>query len=374
MALTVPVLNGEPGTWDTSINASLARIDLHDHSSGLGVPIPSDGILIDADLTFGGYALTNVKAVKFTAQAAAGMTSYAGSIFLGTDNEFYLRKPNGTNVQATNGSSLNISLVGGIAGDYAGAAASLYYDDANETYRFLEAAPSPNDWSRVAVGDVDLYEHASGITNRVRLSSPAALAASYVVTWPAAVPGSTLPVQMAVDGTLSLSTTFTALVTAQAGVTASANQHVTVSGTGAFKHGDRVKTVSALAASWDASLDNWQPATGAGALGLYAVGNGLCYLAPDFNEGERVTSVTVARSGDSAADLVITVYVVGSDGQRTSIGTATVTNPNATVADTTIDVTDTTLASGNSIVVEFEAQNNINAITLYNVRFTFDRP
>ena len=37
----------------------------------------------------------------------------------------------------TSGGTLNISIVGGILGDYAAAAAAVYYDDSAQAYRFL---------------------------------------------------------------------------------------------------------------------------------------------------------------------------------------------------------------------------------------------
>src|SRR5690242_1252795 len=70
MGLTIPTLNGDPGVWDTYLSASLALIDTHDHQPGAGVKVPTGGLNINADLTFAGYAATNLKAAAFTAQSA----------------------------------------------------------------------------------------------------------------------------------------------------------------------------------------------------------------------------------------------------------------------------------------------------------------
>jgi hypothetical protein len=41
-------------------------IDLHDHSPGKGIPVPTDGINIDADLSLNDYGLTDVSVITFT--------------------------------------------------------------------------------------------------------------------------------------------------------------------------------------------------------------------------------------------------------------------------------------------------------------------
>lgn len=200
MGLTLPTVGGSTGTWGTTTNDNEELIDAHDHTTGKGVPIPTAGLDIDADLTFAGNAAINLKAAQMTAQASAPALNR--SIWVDTSGDLYYRNAAGTSVQITSGGQLDVSSVGGIAGDYAAAGASLYYDDAADTYRFLSAAPLPNVWSSVSAGDIDLYEKASGITNRVRLKSPAALAASYTVTLPAAVPAQARPVAVGTTGTL----------------------------------------------------------------------------------------------------------------------------------------------------------------------------
>ena len=90
-----------------------------------------------------------------------------------------MRTNGGTNIKVTSGSTLNLSLVGGIVGDYASVGAEVAYDDANDRYTFKQqlGGGGVKQWARLAAGDVDLYEvlaTASGttISNRVRLKSP----------------------------------------------------------------------------------------------------------------------------------------------------------------------------------------------------------
>lgn len=224
MGLSKPTLAGDSSTWDDQINASLDLIDTHNHTTGAGVQIPAGGLNLTTDLTLNGTcALTNAKALAFTTQASYTVSK---SLWVKTsDGELYWRNASGTDVKMTSGGTLNIAIVGGIVGDYAASAAAVYYDDSAQAYRFLEAAPSPNSWSRVQCGDLDLYEHAIGIANRVRLSSPTGLAASYALTLPAALPGSTSILQVSSAGAITASNTvgnavtFSALTTHNNGIT-----------------------------------------------------------------------------------------------------------------------------------------------------------
>ena len=162
---------------------------------------------------------------------------------------------------------------GGIAGDYIAASAQVYYDDANKTYRFLEAAP-PNNWSYIACGGVDLYQQGLGITNRVRLSSPNALAASYECVFPAGLPADTSLIQITSAGVMTFTNTIgkpvamtstlsvTGLITATGGLTAAANQHITVSGTGEYKHGSKTRPVSAQTGIEIGGSGHWSSAAG----------------------------------------------------------------------------------------------------------------
>lgn len=380
MGLTRPTAGGDDGIWDDSLREDLAIIDVHDHTTGKGVRIPAGGLNITTDLTFAGTAaLTNAKAVNFTAQAS--YTTNKSLFVLSADNELYWRSNAGVNVKITSGAGLNMSLVGGITGDYAAASASFYYDQANLTYRALQAAPLPNVWAAVACGNLDLYEKASGISTRVRLQSPAALGASYALTFPAAVPGSTQLAQVSSAGVITFSNTvtnaatFSGLITASAGVTCAANQNVTVSGTGDYKHGDKVLYVSPLGGTSNDGASSgavtWYP-NFAGYAQSHAAG--VLYVAIPLKEGDQVTTVTYSLFGDGAADLSAStgMYRMPPGGTPVALGTGAQSNPAAAWNDITINVTDYTLASGNCIYMAFDA--NAANIRIGTIRVTYNRP
>jgi len=219
MNLVLPIDHGSDDTWDTLLDACFGLIDAHDHSNGKGVRVPVAGLDINADLSFasGGLyaAATDVLAIDFQPALPADVSSYAGALFVSSvDNNLYYRTTSGTNVKIIDGVSLNVAgFAGGIGGDYTAVGALLSFDDATDSY-WLQQQGSPRPWARIRVGDVDIYETAASITNRVRLQSPAALAASYALTLFSALPGSTVAVQLSAAGVLSASNTFASAITA----------------------------------------------------------------------------------------------------------------------------------------------------------------
>ncbi len=321
MGLELPAEDGSSGTWDSILNSSLGLVDAHDHTSGNGLAVPSAGIDIDADLPFGGFAATGVKAVDFTPVATSTMAGYANALFSNSaDGELYWRTSGGTNVQLTDGASLNSSLLGGFTGDYGAGAEEANYNVGSSIYNFLINATTR---AFIDSSDIRLFEATSGITKAVKLKSPASLANSYTITMPAAPPASlTSLVTMATTGALAVSVTpsvttlattgaatlnsavvttsatigttlgvtgavtmsaaatvgttlgvtgattlsstlgVTGLITASNGVTLAANKHVTISGSGQYKHGDRTMVIPGNA---------FQPSSGSDSFGAVEV-------------------------------------------------------------------------------------------------------
>lgn len=202
MGLILPDEGASLNVWapllDTAIGATGGGIDAHDHSAGKGVKVPSAGLNINADVTANSHSITDVLALDFAPTVAANVTGFAGAFWLNSvDSNLYYRTTAGVNFQVTNGSSLNISgFVGGIGGDYSAAGALVVFDDATDSYWFQQqVGATVRQYARMRNADVDLYEYkanpAAGVpTNRVRLASPTALAASYALTFPAALPAS----------------------------------------------------------------------------------------------------------------------------------------------------------------------------------------
>lgn len=247
MAIVMPNDHDDDDVWDTILDTALGMtVDRHDHTTGKGVPIPGQALKITADVSWssGGssYALTDLRAIDFSPQPAAGMTALAGAIFVsdGTSGlaagELYWRTVLGANVKLTSGNALNVAaFTGGIGGDYSAVGALEIFDDATDSYWFQQqVGASVRQYARMRSADVDLYEYkanpATGVpTQRVRLASPAALAASYALTFPAALPPANQAV--AIDATGAV-TTGTSMALA-------ANANLTLTGTGTYRHGSK---------------------------------------------------------------------------------------------------------------------------------------
>lgn len=202
MALELPAEDGSSGTWDTLLNAAFARLDEHDHTEGNGLPVPTAGLDIDADLAFGGFAATGLKAVDFTAVATSDLAGYVCTLFVNAaDDELYYRTSSGVNVQLTDGSALNSALLGGFTGDYGSGDEEAEYSSGSSIFNFQK-----NGTTRAFIdsADIRLFEATSGITNAVKLKSPASLAASYTLTLPSALPsGATKLLKASTTGAMS---------------------------------------------------------------------------------------------------------------------------------------------------------------------------
>lgn len=214
MALVLPIDKGSNNTWDSILDTVFGLIDAHDHTAGKGVLVPSAALNINANiqLASGGnhYALYDALGFDFFPSAAATLASFAGCLFMNSaDNELYWRTAGGVNVKLTAGAALNVAaFVGGIGGDYSAVSALLSYDDATRRYLLQqEVSGAVRPWAGHASADVDLYEKAllAGIpaVNKVSLQSPHALAASYAVQWPPALPAQTSGVYVTSAGAMA---------------------------------------------------------------------------------------------------------------------------------------------------------------------------
>jgi hypothetical protein len=201
MNLTLPTVGVTIGpTWAANLNTVLTFIDSHNHSSGQGALIPTSGLNINSDLSFGSYNATVLRTTRFASQAAAlALTSDKECVYSVAGNLYY-NNSSGTAVQITSGTGLNLASVGTIGGDYGGGGvtASVTYNNTTKVYAFLQAASST---AKMAMGEINLFETATG-TNAVTIKSPTSLASAYSVTFPAALQAYTGFVRMTSAGVI----------------------------------------------------------------------------------------------------------------------------------------------------------------------------
>lgn len=235
MGMILPTEGASDDVWDELLNTALNLNDEHDHTTGKGVKIPSAALKINADVSwsFSGtnYSITDVKALDFVPKAAADVSALSSALWVNSadSNALYFRNSSGVNVKITDGSTLNVSIVGGIGGDYSSVSALFDYDDATDTYRARqELSASVRQYAKLGIADLIIREYdaagdATVPVETVTIKSPDALAASYSITLPAALPGSQALMQMSSAGVTSASNTLTQALTSNSAITTTAN-------------------------------------------------------------------------------------------------------------------------------------------------------
>jgi hypothetical protein len=348
MGLVLPT-RGAPGsgTWGDTIDANYALEDAHDHSTGKGLPVPVAGLNIDADLPFSSlYAPTQLHRVQFSAIAAAGMTgSNNKSLFVsdGTSglvaNELYWRNNSGNNVKISDGNSLNISVAGAIGGDYSSVGAELNYDDAGKRYTFAEGTSDSNGWARIASGEVRLFETGTTETLFVGHAAPSALAVSYTVTWPLAVPASTELVSMDASGNIAV----------------------------AGQHGTRTLIIPVTAPT--------APGVAISEKTLATPGMGFTVGIP-LLVGDRITAVRAVLKDSATGPTPLRVRLFSAVAGSSFSVVATSSNSAGSGATQTITLSGltTTIASGSVYYAAVDAPSGSASCSVYSVEVDYDRP
>lgn len=113
--------------WAAKLNAAIEDVlDPHDHTSGNGVQVPTAGILINADLDFGGYDATGLRSTRYTPQSSVATADDVACLYFKTaTGDLFCRTVDGTEVQITSGGSVNAA--GLSANQYTGAAKVANY-------------------------------------------------------------------------------------------------------------------------------------------------------------------------------------------------------------------------------------------------------
>lgn len=364
--ITVPSLGGDEGTWDDLTNLCWANYDAHDHTTGKGIRITASALNLTTDVTLNSTAaLISVPRISF-ASVATPSTNKSTFVSDGTGglaaNELYWRSNAGTNVRITNAGALNVAaFTNGIGGDYASVAAELNYDSANT--RYTHKGASGTNWAKLSGGSVQIHETGTSEAFNVQLVAPAALGASYDVTFATALPGSKALVQVSSAGVLTFENT------GVNGLTLASGTHLTLAGAGEYKHGDRSLTMSALSAAGQSAVWAMTPGTSP-YMGSTATGS--MFVTIPLLVGDRLKSLTFLTYGDGAADLTTTIYTITAGMAGSSIGTNTNNNQAASWSSISIDTTDTALVADASIVVEFHA--SATGLRVGNITATYDHP
>lgn len=342
MLLVQPSENGDAGTWDTILTALFALIDAHDHSTGKGVTVKTAGISINADLAFssGGnfFAAKDLKAVDLNPTAASGITSYSSALFANStdSNNLYFRNSAGTNVRITNGSSLDITASGGIAGDYIATGAEVAYSDSGKEYTFKQKDPD-NFWAALRSGPLRIAQLDTTESVYVEVIAPAALGGSYTITLPTAAPSAERPLSMSSAGVI---------------LSGHGNRETVYPASGAF----------AFSGTWTGVTGFGRQAGGAGA---------ILDLPLDLFVGLRVRSVTFyyTRVGGT---LTFALSRVGTGGTTVTTVSSTTVNTGTTQTSVTLSSIDHTILTANHYHATVDS--GASGDTVYAISVTYDYP
>lgn len=242
MLLPIPVVGIDPGPdWANNINNCLTIIDGHNHTTGEGVQIPTDGLNINADLTFNGFNAIDVRSVRFDPQGSPlALPSDLGCVYVaGVD--LYYNDTNGNQVRMTQGGS-----VAGTPGSITGLVppAAVTYTPPDQTFTFTSAPLTP---ANLDAGYINLRNFVLN-SKALTLQAPPAMAADYMVTLPP-LPASTKILRMTSSGVMTAD-----LATDNTTINVTANELVVqasglINGVGLQAVGNKIELTAAIASN-----------------------------------------------------------------------------------------------------------------------------
>lgn len=196
--LPTPSEYDQSPSWGALLNQNFQILD--GLVPSVDTPLTPNRFSINQDLEFSGWGALNLGVAAFTPQSS-DPSPLTSNYFL-TDGEFYVTDGAGNHVQMTNAGSVN-APTGNIAGlPSTPAGAAITWNNAAGEFQFLGAGGTVR--PTLAVGPLAIYDVASGPpANAVTLKSPAALAAGYSLTFPAALPASFAVVAVSSAGALT---------------------------------------------------------------------------------------------------------------------------------------------------------------------------
>jgi hypothetical protein len=111
LLLPVPTVTLGP-LWASEINAALTLVDSHDHTTGKGQRVPTNGININANLPFNDWHLNSVKSTRYNDNASALIDPNDVRNIYAVNGDLYYNNGTGTPIQITSGTSVLASSDG----------------------------------------------------------------------------------------------------------------------------------------------------------------------------------------------------------------------------------------------------------------------
>jgi len=184
MSLVLPIPGIETGPqYAIEIDAAFTTVDSHTHIPGQGLPVPTLGLNINADLTINGFNLINIRSSRYTSQASPlALSSDLNAVYVSGGNLFF-NDGLGNQIQMTILGAVNTSGSGNISGMGA-TTASAVYTNINHTFSFFSNTNTPAFFN---VGPLSISTNTAS-PNAVTLTTSGTIPAPYTLTFPDALP------------------------------------------------------------------------------------------------------------------------------------------------------------------------------------------
>lgn len=319
------------------------------------------GFNVNADLDLlSSYGANNAQHLQLAAASTTKTgASHAGKLYryLG---ELYYTNSSGTTVRLTNAGALDVASIRGILGDYsADGNCQVDYTTSSTLYRMLSNL-SNLARATVEVGALRVYGTGNNPTYRATVAVPT-LAASYNFTLPTNVPGSTSLLEWTSAGQLQSQRSPTL-----AAVTLDSGGHVTLAGSGEYKHGNKTLSISPAAGYFSSSDFSFFGAY------ILAAGASLEVRVPiPVREGWRIRTVSVDYRGGGASPPTFGLYK-GGTGSTSLQGSTWGTASSGVTLDEVSGTIDTTVATGSAYYVLLTSGNTNDRFG--RIAVTYDIP
>lgn len=358
LSLTLPTINGvakesaAAPLINTALSAIIARLESKIGAADLD---------INADVSFkSGATYSGARDLHRAAfQSLTGALTAASNpntVYVLNGDLHYIDAA-GNLVQITASGAVNVSTTGGITGSgYGTGGVEVNWDSGNSRFAFKSGAGA-DDFADVQVADLLLRD---GTGNTIRFQAPA-IASDYSMTLPAALPGSTLLLQLSAAGLVTASNS------ALGSLTLASGAHVTLAGSGSYKRGGRVTKVHGSTCTFNAadavtlltSGVSWD--TGAG--------SSTVHYALDIQDDERLTQVAANVSNANGGTIGMTIRSVDDSGAVTILGT----DSTGSAGDQTLTVSGLT-ATGATTIAYIASVVGSDEDQVYRLAYTKDVP
>lgn len=104
MELLLPIVFNDVEQWGTHLNTSISLLDLHDHTSGKGIQVPSAGLNIDDDVNWNANQILGPSQITWSDVVLA--QTGTRKIYVAS-GDLYYNDGNGVQIQITSGGTVN---------------------------------------------------------------------------------------------------------------------------------------------------------------------------------------------------------------------------------------------------------------------------